>query len=383
MNGEDKIRFRRFADIIHEIQGNSVDSHYIYRGEDQVYSKSSSGLYRSYSKKQVENPDVMGSQESILEKIGTFLPEMNEVPSFEILAQLQHYGAKTNLIDFTTDYFIALFFACEKKPTKDGRVLLLKTVSDDYEVVQVPRTIHRIESQKGVFVQSPKGYIEPNHVVNIPYDLKSFILKRLMETYAITEKYIYTDIHDFIKSEDIELHYLEFHKASRMQKEWERLYRRAETGIITQEEHNDLQSAFDKAAHHYQTAIKLQKEFLEAYLQLAQIYFLKDEFDRSIEIYNQAMEWILNSAILYAARGTAYRFNNELNLSIEDYSRAIELEPDNAYFYYEQCISLMEKREWTEFTSGMVVITELTGATTLSEHLAKLANEERMRSRGM
>ena len=30
---------------------------------------------------------------------------------FEILTEIQHYGGKTNLIDFTTDYFIALFFA--------------------------------------------------------------------------------------------------------------------------------------------------------------------------------------------------------------------------------------------------------------------------------
>ena len=31
-----------------------------------------------------------------------------EKDDFEILTQLQHYGGKTNLIDFTTDYLIAL-----------------------------------------------------------------------------------------------------------------------------------------------------------------------------------------------------------------------------------------------------------------------------------
>ena len=30
----------------------------------------------------------------------------------EILTELQHYGGTTNLIDFTTDYLIAIFFAC-------------------------------------------------------------------------------------------------------------------------------------------------------------------------------------------------------------------------------------------------------------------------------
>ena len=45
-----------------------------------------------------------------------FLKNMNESVDFEILTELQHYGGKTNLIDFTTDYLIALFFACDGSP---------------------------------------------------------------------------------------------------------------------------------------------------------------------------------------------------------------------------------------------------------------------------
>jgi len=45
---------------------------------------------------------------------------------FEILTKLQHYGGKTNLIAFTTDSFITLFFACDRYPKKNGRVILVK-----------------------------------------------------------------------------------------------------------------------------------------------------------------------------------------------------------------------------------------------------------------
>ena len=30
----------------------------------------------------------------------------------KLLARMQHFGCKTNLIDFTRDYRVALFFAC-------------------------------------------------------------------------------------------------------------------------------------------------------------------------------------------------------------------------------------------------------------------------------
>ena len=36
-----------------------------------------------------------------------------ETDELSILTELQHYGAKTNLIDFTANYLIALFFACD------------------------------------------------------------------------------------------------------------------------------------------------------------------------------------------------------------------------------------------------------------------------------
>ena len=50
---------------------------------------------------------------------------------FEILTEIQHYEGKTNLIDFSTDYFIALFFACDGSPDEDGRVILQKSIQLD------------------------------------------------------------------------------------------------------------------------------------------------------------------------------------------------------------------------------------------------------------
>ncbi len=67
---------------------------------------------------------------AILQATRGYLDDLGS--DFEILAELQHYGCKTNLIDFTVDYLIALFFASTSSHHKDGRVILLKRVSENY-----------------------------------------------------------------------------------------------------------------------------------------------------------------------------------------------------------------------------------------------------------
>ena len=49
----------------------------------------------------------------------------------ELLAELQHFGAATCLIDFTTHSLIALWFACHKEAGKASKVVALAT--DDPE----------------------------------------------------------------------------------------------------------------------------------------------------------------------------------------------------------------------------------------------------------
>ena len=60
----------------------------------------------------------------------TVKKDTDEAINFEILTEIQHYGGETNLIDFTTDYFIALFFACDGHHDEKGRVILQKNRGD-------------------------------------------------------------------------------------------------------------------------------------------------------------------------------------------------------------------------------------------------------------
>lgn len=216
--------------IIRIIQKKSADGDYLFRGERQYDNeKVSSKLYRDFDDINAEGFDIEVVQKEILngaKKHTGHLPHTGDLPmdfwpnlakmfsvreedtasiDFEILTEIQHYGGKTNLIDFTTDYCIALFFACDGRHDKDGRLILLKTqnINDMIRYPKDPR--HRVVAQKSVFIRPPKGYIEQYEydIVVIPAKLKKETLQYLRKYHGIFTETIYNDLHGFIKNQDI------------------------------------------------------------------------------------------------------------------------------------------------------------------------------------
>ena len=61
-----------------------------------------------------------------MKQVKAFIPRGEHALDLSIFTQLQHYESQTNLIDFTTDFHIALFFACDGQPGENGRVILQK-----------------------------------------------------------------------------------------------------------------------------------------------------------------------------------------------------------------------------------------------------------------
>ena len=99
-------------EIIGKIAKKSDSGNYIYRGEPENYDRVSSSLWRECEKKmRTEDFDIQAIEGLILESAKNYTSEQEEI---EIWAELQHYGGHTNLIDFTTDSHIALFFAYDR-----------------------------------------------------------------------------------------------------------------------------------------------------------------------------------------------------------------------------------------------------------------------------
>jgi hypothetical protein len=93
-----------------------------------------------------------------------------ELSNLELLLELQHYGAATGLVDFSRDFLVALWFACDSNKDKDGGVFVLnssdidkftqpkddKSIFSECDKLQFInsnfKSNNRIFAQKGVFV---------------------------------------------------------------------------------------------------------------------------------------------------------------------------------------------------------------------------------------
>ena len=92
--------------VLADLEMKSANGNYIYRGETKHHADVSSSLYRDIPAALHGLIDMYELQEANLEEAKRFTFETDE---FAILTELQHYGGKTNLIDFTADFLIALF----------------------------------------------------------------------------------------------------------------------------------------------------------------------------------------------------------------------------------------------------------------------------------
>ena len=313
---------------IREIADKSVPGGYIYRGEAECHPKVCSGLYRPYLKSEIEAPDIRGSQNVILEKVRIYLPEISALGDDEILTQLQHYGCKTNLIDFTSDYLIALFFACEDLDLQDGRVILLRREPPSCAAYRVPktlRTVNRVESQKSVLVDSPTGFVKPDCIVKIPKGLKRPMRDFLKRCHDISAERIYNDIHGFIKWAEILPHALESYQAKR--------------------------AGAEKAVAHANAALVLERS-PQNYAGRAQFQFVDSMYASAAADFSKLIELDPENVMAYRDRGLASSeivgVDGTLDAALEDYNRAINLDPKQPIFYFERAIIRLRRQEWDE-----------------------------------
>ena len=171
----------------------------LFRGEPKCYPVVSTGLWRACPEGKDEMFDIGQMEQEIVERARDYT---TLVDPEEILSEIQHFGGLTNLLDFTDDYLVALFFACVKSGEADGRVVL--HWPDSERVIKPKHTNHRAVFQKSVFVRPRRGFIVPDaveEIVVVPRDLKVGMLTFLKRYHGVSEKSVYNDIHGFIRQQ--------------------------------------------------------------------------------------------------------------------------------------------------------------------------------------
>ena len=112
------------------------DGQYLFRGVSKAKYKIEASACRRLPKTERNNVNkLLKINQEMLEKarrLGHDLKDGHRLSDLELLAELQHYGAATCLIDFTRNPLFALWIACQQSssdPQKDGKVVVLR--SDD------------------------------------------------------------------------------------------------------------------------------------------------------------------------------------------------------------------------------------------------------------
>ena len=227
---EDATR-KEYAEVhekIKEILNACEGGEYVFRGEKECYNNISSGLYRYFCEPSVDRKKPLISPEhfSVVweeEVVQKAKPHFQDASSFvEILTELQHYGGKTTLIDFTHNFHVALFFACDGSFGENGRVILfnklkLKKIEKATEGIDYIRNAHyilippagkntRAIFQNSTFIHAPKGLIDEKElkedlkIITIKKETKRGMLDYLKKRLGIHAGTIYNDIHGFIQN---------------------------------------------------------------------------------------------------------------------------------------------------------------------------------------
>ena len=284
----------------------------------------------------------------------------------ELLAELQHYGAATCLIDFTYSAQVALWMACQRevKRTTDRKVfngkvfavnisnptrfqkVTSQSLREDIDCFfvsdgrrgyplyqwQPKQQNNRIIAQQSVFLFGG-AKIEAEAECVILKNSKDPILISLEKSGGISEAKMFPDFDGFARLRAHDRIYVEPNVQSMLGR--------------ASELHKE--GRLDDAITSYDAIISLQSDNLalaSAYYNRANIHLeYADAIDLYIEDLSMAIQFKPDYAEAYYDRGFAYLLDkHEANLAKDDFTKLIQLEPNNAEAYCLRGISWLFQR---------------------------------------
>lgn len=208
------------------------DGQYLFRGVSNDTYKIEASAYRRLSPDAENNPaQLLKVNQDLIDKarlLGHDQKNGQRLSDLELLAQLQHYGAATCLIDFTRNALVALWMACQqstKRNWTNGKVFVVRSDS----LAKITTITSQSQAEKNInffFEERDRGYFlyqwQPKYQNNriiaqqsvfifggaeveleaecvILKTGKEDLLKSLSKVMGITEASIYPDFDGFAR----------------------------------------------------------------------------------------------------------------------------------------------------------------------------------------
>ena len=324
--------------------------------------------------------------------------EGNQLADLELLADLQHHGAATCLLDFTRNALVALWFACENAPGESGGF--------DQETVEGLGESHKVFNDGKVFVVNTAdergGFQEVTPRDIAGKSIENVLRFKTRDEDSARER---TD-QDSLKSSSDEAKFWYWTPAhlneritaqgslflfappssgkpssedivvaaeykGQIRKELEALYNIHEeslfpdfVGFAYTQRHDapiDIPDSEEyrrrgieaaqrgeqqQAIEHYTKAIELQPDDGDTYFRRGRAYYATGSYDLAIQDFTKSLDLNPDNAVMYLSRGGAHQRKGELDLAIQDYTKSLDLNPDNAVVYHLRGSAYYSKGEF-------------------------------------
>ena len=128
------------------------DGQYLFRGVSNESYEIEASAYRRLPEGARNNPAwLLRINQDLIEKarlLGHDQKDGQQLSDLELLAELQHFGAATCLIDFTRNALVALWMACQQSTAGEANGKVFAVRSDDYASFKT--TTPKLVTEKGI-----------------------------------------------------------------------------------------------------------------------------------------------------------------------------------------------------------------------------------------
>ena len=314
---------------------------YAYRGQENADWPVESAAYRrlkrigesfagehfiNYHEKAILEPARMN---------GYGVKDGYNLSDLELLAELQHFGAATCLIDFTRDFLIALWFACktfkdENNQEKDGKIFILNINQTIFLSLEQKDLKHN-EIEAILNFQARPSKKEPKEITFreqspfywhwSPHDINQRILRQ-QSLFVFGKPNVDND------------HLIEIQV---LQKDKEEILKELERLGITRESLFKDMPGF-AASHSHNEPISIKHRSAEFYYEAGNEALQKDNPEKAKYLYTEAIEHKHDFVDAYYNRGLVKSSLGDYEGAIEDYTKAIENKPDSSAYYNRGCV---------------------------------------------